>query len=54
MNRREKKRFMKVGSDAGGRRQAVAWGVRHRYPIVTDFARLRGWSTSVPLSVATW
>jgi hypothetical protein len=24
------------------------------YSTVTDFARLRGWSTSVPLSTATW
>ncbi|WP_332856885.1 helix-turn-helix transcriptional regulator [Pseudomonas aeruginosa] len=25
-----------------------------RYSTVTDLARLRGWSTSVPLSTATW
>ena len=24
------------------------------YSTVTDFARLRGWSTSVPFSTATW
>ncbi len=24
------------------------------YSTVTDFARLRGWSTSVPLSTAVW
>lgn len=24
------------------------------YSTVTDFARLRGWSTSVPLAVAVW
>jgi hypothetical protein len=24
------------------------------YSTVTDLARLRGWSTSVPFSVATW
>lgn len=26
---------------------------RFSYSTVTDFARLRGWSTSVPLSIAT-
>jgi len=28
-------------------------GQRERYSTVTDLARLRGWSTSVPLSTAT-
>ena len=27
---------------------------RHRYSTVTLLARLRGWSTSVPRSTATW
>ena len=27
---------------------------RHRYSTVTDFARLRGWSTSVPRATAVW
>ena len=25
-----------------------------RYSTVTDFARLRGWSTSVPMNTAVW
>ena len=27
---------------------------RHRYSTVTDLARLRGWSTSVPRATAVW
>ncbi len=27
---------------------------RHHYSTVTDFARLRGWSTSVPITTAVW
>ena len=27
---------------------------RHTYSTVTDFARFRGWSTSVPRCTATW
>ncbi len=41
--------------------EAVAFAVSFRlnamtppYSTVTDFARLRGWSTSVPLAVAVW
>lgn len=41
--------------------EAVACAVSFRlnamtppYSTVTDFARLRGWSTSVPLAVAVW
>ncbi len=33
----------------GGRARA-----RHRYSTVTDFARFRGWSTSVPRATAVW
>jgi hypothetical protein len=33
------------------RRRAAALDA---YSTVTDFARLRGWSTSVPLSTAVW
>jgi hypothetical protein len=29
-------------------------GKRFSYSTVTDLARLRGWSTSVPFSRATW
>ena len=33
----------------------IADGIRYRvYSTVTDLARLRGWSISVPLSTATW
>lgn len=28
--------------------------IRLGYSTVTDFARLRGWSTSVPFATATW
>lgn len=41
---------------------AAHWALRERtvvcagigYSTVTDLARLRGWSTSVPRSTATW
>jgi hypothetical protein len=47
------------------RHDDVAWRTRHSrvsssqlpeggYSTVTDFARFRGWSTSVPFSTATW
>ena len=40
------------GEDEGRRRSALIG--RRRYSTVTDLARLRGWSTSVPLCTATW
>lgn len=39
------------GSNAGG---AFVWLTDEGYSTVTDFARLRGWSTSVPFSTAVW
>ncbi len=38
----------------GTARSPVSCRVRARYSTVTLFARLRGWSTSVPFSTATW
>ena len=38
-----------------GRLAAIRAGHRGTpYSTVTDFARLRGWSTSVPRAIATW
>jgi hypothetical protein len=40
--------YAEIAADDGARE-----GLRG-YSTVTDFARLRGWSTSVPFSTATW
>ncbi len=41
-----------VGASFPGRDVPAASSRRRAYSTVTDFARLRGWSTSVPLSTA--
>ena len=41
-----------IGGVATGLDQPGQSGFRADYSTVTDFARLRGWSTSVPLAIA--
>ena len=44
-----------LGDDArGDHRIGRRARARHPYSTVTDFARLRGWSTSVPRATAVW
>ena len=49
--RRRASRPQAASANASGDSAALC---AHHYSTVTLFARLRGWSTSVPLSVAMW
>jgi hypothetical protein len=48
------KRRVKHRAFAGYARKSALSGLARPYSTVTDLARLRGWSTSVPIITAVW
>ncbi len=52
--KKKKKREKKKKKEKKRRREKKKKKKKKNYSTVTDFARLRGWSTSVPLISATW